>query len=83
MLELEKMTQSVKQPSRQHLSDQRAFIETLIKWIALEPTGFRSVNYPLFREMIQRASPDFSVPVYTLTLHTKRLADIYRQLPGH
>jgi hypothetical protein len=77
------MTQSVKQPSKQHLSDQRAFIEALIEWIVLKPTSFRSINYPLFRKMIQRANSDFSVPVYTLTLHTKCLADIYRQLPEH
>jgi hypothetical protein len=46
LLELEKMTQSVKQLSKQHLSDQRAFLEALIEWIALKPTSFRSINYP-------------------------------------
>jgi hypothetical protein len=34
--------------------------------------------------MVQRADPDFSVPVdNTLKLHIKRLAEVYRQLPEH
>jgi hypothetical protein len=46
--------------------------------------SFRSVNHPLFREIVQCANPDFSVPVYnTLKPHIKRLADAYRQLPAH
>jgi hypothetical protein len=34
--------------------------------------------------MVQRANPDFSVPVdNTLKHHIKRLAGVYRQLPEH
>jgi hypothetical protein len=38
----------------------------------------------LFREIIQRAAPDFSVPVWnTPKLRTKRLVDASWQLPEH
>jgi hypothetical protein len=52
MSELEKMTLTVKQPSKKRPSDQRAFIETLIEWVAVKSISFRSVNHPLFREMV-------------------------------
>jgi hypothetical protein len=64
MSELEKMTLTVKQPSKKHPSGQRAFIEALIEWVAVKSISFRSVNHPLFREMVRCANPDFSVPVY-------------------
>jgi hypothetical protein len=84
MSELEKMTLTVKQSSKKHLSDQRAFIEGLIEWVAVKSISFRSVNHPLFREMVRCADPDFSVPVYnTPRPHIKRLADTYQQLPTH
>jgi hypothetical protein len=82
--ELEKMILTVKHPSKKHPSDQRAFIEALIGWVAVESISLRLVNHPLFREMVRRANPDFSVPVYnTLRPHIKHLADAYRQLPAH
>jgi uncharacterized protein (DUF2342 family) len=34
MSELEKMTLTVKRPSKKHPSDQQAFIEALIEWVA-------------------------------------------------
>jgi hypothetical protein len=81
MSELEEMTVTVKQPSKKHPSDQRAFIEALIERVAVKSISFCSVNYPLFREMVQRANPDFSVPLYnTPRPHIERLADAYRQL---
>jgi hypothetical protein len=84
MSQLEKMTLTVKQPSKKHPSDQRAFIEALIEWVAVKSISFCSVNHPLFREMVRRANPDFSVPVYnTLRPHIKGLADAYRQLPAY
>jgi hypothetical protein len=84
MSELEMMTLTVKQPSKKHPSDQRAFIKALIEWVAVKSISFPSVNHPLFREMVRCASPDFSVPVHnTLKPHIKRLADAYRQLPAH
>jgi hypothetical protein len=44
--------------------------------------GYRSVNDPSFKEMVQHANPGFSVPVHeTLKNHTKYLAEAYRQLP--
>jgi hypothetical protein len=84
MSELEKMTLTVKQPSKKRPSGQRAFIEALIEWVAVMSVSFRSVNHPLFREMVRCANPDFSVPLYnTLKPHIKRLAAAYRQLPAH
>jgi hypothetical protein len=84
MSELEKMTLAVKRPSKKYPSGQRAFIEALIEWIAVKSISFPSVNHPLFREIVRRANPDFSVPLYyTLKPHIKRLADAYRQLPAH
>jgi hypothetical protein len=84
MSELEKMTPTVKQPSKKHLSDQRAFIEALIEWVGVKSIPFRSINHPLFREIVRRANPDFSVPVHkTLGPHIKCLADAYRQLRAH
>jgi hypothetical protein len=84
MSELEKMTPTVKHPSKKHPSDQPAFIEALIEWVAVKSISFRSVNHPLFREIVRCVNPDFSVPVYdTLKPHIKRLADAYRQLPTH
>jgi hypothetical protein len=82
--ELEKMTLTVKQPSKKHPSDQRAFIEALIEWVSVKSISFPSVNHLLFREMVRCANPDFSVPVYnTLRPHIKRPADAYQQLPAH
>jgi hypothetical protein len=84
MSELEEMTERVKQPSKKHLSGQQPFIEALIEWVAVKSISFRSVNHPLFREMVRRANPDFSVPVHnTLKPHIKRLADACRQLPAY
>jgi hypothetical protein len=80
--ELQKMSEKVNQPSMKHQSDQRAFIENLIEWVAVKSISFRSMSHPLFRDMIQVVNPDFSVPVYnTLRPYIKRLADLYRQLP--
>jgi hypothetical protein len=84
MSELEKMTLTVKQPSKKHSSGQRAFIEALIESVAVKSISSPSVNHPLFREMVRCVNPDFSVPVYnTLKPHIKHLADAYRQLPAH
>jgi hypothetical protein len=77
LLKLEKMNQLVKQPSKKHLSDQRAFIEALIEWVAVKSIDFRSASDSLFREMIQHANPDFSVSVYnTLGLRVNLLPDV-------
>jgi hypothetical protein len=82
--ELGEMTERAKHPSKKHPSGQRAFIEALIEWVAVESISFRSVNHPLFREIVRCANPDFSVPMYnTPKPHIKRLADAYRQLPAH
>jgi hypothetical protein len=84
MPELEEMTERVKHPSKKHPSGQRAFIEALIEWVAVKSISFRSVNHPLFREMVRCANPDLSVPVHnTLRPHIKRLVNAYRQLPAH
>jgi hypothetical protein len=80
--ELEKMTEKVNRLNKKRQSDQRAFIEKLIEWIAVKSISFGSISHPLFRDMIQLVNPDFSVPLYnTLRRHVKRLADLYRQLP--
>jgi hypothetical protein len=82
--ELDKMTELAKQPSQKRPSNQRAFIEGPVEWIAVKSISFRSVTHPLFQEIVQRANLDFSVPVdNTLKLHIKRLAEVYRQLPEH
>jgi hypothetical protein len=82
--ELEEMTELVRQPSKKRPSGQRAFIEALIEWVAVKSISFRSVNHPLFREMVRRANPDVFVPVYNaLKPYVKRPADPYRQLPAH
>jgi hypothetical protein len=82
LLELDRMTEVMKQPNQERTSNQRAFIEALIEWIAVKSISFRSVTHALFQEMVQRAHPDFSVPVYnTLKHHIKCLAKEYRQLP--
>jgi hypothetical protein len=79
MFELEKMTLTIKQPSRERPSGQRAFIEALVESVSVKSISFRSVNHSLFREIVRRANPDFSVPVYnTLSAHIKRVADAYR-----
>jgi hypothetical protein len=76
MSELKKMIELVEQPSKKRPSNQQKFIESLIQWIAVKSISFRLVNHQLFKEIIQRANPDFSVPVCnTLNLHVKRLAD--------
>jgi (p)ppGpp synthase/HD superfamily hydrolase len=78
--ELEKMAELVKQPSQKRPSNQRAFMKMLIMWIAVKSISFRSDNCLLFQEMVQRANPDFSVPVYTtLKYHIKCLAEVSRQ----
>jgi hypothetical protein len=80
--ELEKMLEKVNRPSKKRQSDQRAFIEKLIEWVAVKPMSFRSISHPLFRDMIQLLNPDFSVPgANTLRPHIKRSADLSRQLP--
>jgi hypothetical protein len=44
--------------------------------------SFRSINNPLFKEMVQLADIDFSVPVYnTPKNHIKCLAEVCQQLP--
>jgi hypothetical protein len=84
MSELEKMTLTVKQPSKKHPSGQLAFIEALIQCVAVKSVSFCSVNHPLSREMVRCTNPDFSVPVYnTLRPHMECLADVYQQLPAH
>jgi hypothetical protein len=84
MSELKKMTLAVKHPSKKHPSDQQAFVEALIEWVAVKSISFRSTNHRVFRGMVRCANPDFSVPVYnTLKPHIKRLADAFRQLPTH
>jgi hypothetical protein len=46
--------------------------------------SFRSIDHPLFKEIVQRANPDFSVSVYNpLKHHIKCLAEVDRQLPEH
>jgi hypothetical protein len=78
------MTLTVKQPSKKQTLDQRAFIAALIEWVAMKSISCRSVNHPLFKEMVRCANSDFSVPGYNpLKPHIKRLADAYRQLPAH
>jgi hypothetical protein len=52
MSELEMMILTVKQPSKKDLSDQRAFIEVLIEWVAVKSISFCSVNHSLFREIV-------------------------------
>jgi hypothetical protein len=79
MSEHEKITQLVKP-----LSDHQVFIEPLTEWVAMKFISFCLINHQLFREMIQRAHPDFFVPLYnTLRLHIKGLVDVHRQLPAH
>jgi uncharacterized GH25 family protein len=57
------MTQMVKQPSKTYLSDQRAFVEAVVEWVAVISTSWRSTNHTLLREMVQLVNPDFSEPV--------------------
>jgi hypothetical protein len=45
--ELYNMTKLVKQPSQKRPSSQRAFIETLIEWIAVKSLFCRSITHPL------------------------------------
>jgi hypothetical protein len=55
----------------------------LIEWVARKSISFRLVSHPSFKEMVQRANPDLSVPVYsTPKHHIKHLAEVYRQLSG-
>jgi hypothetical protein len=49
MPELEKMRLTVKQPGKEHPSDQRALIEGPIEWVAVKSIPFCSVNHPLFK----------------------------------
>jgi tRNA G18 (ribose-2'-O)-methylase SpoU len=80
--ELENMTELVKRLSQKCPSNQRVLTEALIEWIAAKSISFRSVNHPLFQEIVQRANPDISVPVYNiLKYHIKRLAEVCRQWP--
>jgi hypothetical protein len=39
--EVEKMTELVNQPSQKRPSNQRAFIESLIEWVAVKSISFR------------------------------------------
>jgi hypothetical protein len=81
---LAKMAEKVKQPGKKRQSDQRAFIEAQIEWIAVRSISLRLVSDALFREIVQLVSADFSVPVYnTWKPHIKPLADLYRPLPEH
>jgi hypothetical protein len=61
--ELEKMTEKVKQFSKKRQPDQRNFIERLTEWAMMKSISFRSINHPLFREMVQFVNSEFSVPV--------------------
>jgi hypothetical protein len=81
---VEKMVEKVNQPSKKRQSDQRPFIEKLIEWVAVKSISFRAISHLLFRDMVQRVNPDFSVAVYTtLCSHIKHLADVYRQFSEH
>jgi hypothetical protein len=76
------MTHFLKHPIKKHPSDQETFIEAPIEWVIVKLIYFRSVNHPLFREILHRADPDFFVLMHNaLGPHIKRLADLYRQLP--
>jgi hypothetical protein len=59
----------VKQPSKKHLSHQRAFLKTPIESVVVKSVSFGSINHPFFREMIQRANPDFSESVHNTLRH--------------
>jgi hypothetical protein len=73
LLEQDKITEKVSRPIKKRQSDQRAFIEMLIEWVAVKSISFRSISHPLFRDMIQVINPDSSVPVYdTPRPHIKR-----------
>jgi hypothetical protein len=75
--ELKKMTQLMKQPSKKYPSDQRVCILAVIECVALKSISFHSINRTLFREMLECADPDLSVPVYdTLRPHIKHLVDV-------
>jgi hypothetical protein len=75
---LDKMTRPVKQLNQKRASNQQAFIEALIEWVDLMSVSFRSVNHPLFQEMLQCPNPDFSVPVHNrLERHIMRLSEVY------
>jgi hypothetical protein len=52
LLELEKITELVKQPSQKCPSSQRALIEALIEWIARKSISLRSVNHLLSQEIV-------------------------------
>jgi hypothetical protein len=57
-------------------------IESLIELVAVKSMACRSFNHPSFKAMVQRANPNFSVPVHdTLKRHIKHLVEVYRQLP--
>jgi hypothetical protein len=48
----------------------------------MKSISFRSVNHPLFQEIVQSANHDISVPVHnTLKYNIKRLAEVYQRLP--
>jgi hypothetical protein len=47
-----KVTEGVKQPGKKRQSDQRAFIERPMEWIAVKLISFRSIDPPLFRWMV-------------------------------
>jgi hypothetical protein len=44
--ELQKMPEKVNRPSKKHQSDQRAFIEKSIEWVAVKSISFPSINHP-------------------------------------
>jgi hypothetical protein len=68
--------------STPQFTNQRAFIERLIEWIAVKLISFPSVTHPLFQEIAQRADPDYSEPVSnTLKHYITCLAEVYPQLP--
>jgi hypothetical protein len=82
LLELEKMAQLVKQPSKKPAPDYRLFIEALIKWVAMKLIYFCMINHLSFSEMIQGTNPDSSVLTYNiLGPHIKRLAEVHQQFP--
>jgi hypothetical protein len=61
-LELEKMTEKVKQSRKKRQPNQRDFIERLTESAGMKSISFRSINHPLFRGMVQFVNSEFSVP---------------------
>jgi hypothetical protein len=56
--ELEKITEKRKEPSQKRRPDRRACAGGLIEWVAVKWISIRSINHPLFREMVQLVNLD-------------------------